>query len=58
MDNNGTLDFDEFSTLLTVLRRRPELEALWVTVVNGTCRQSDLGPLSLHMENDDDAQAV
>lgn len=57
-DNNGTLDFEEFSNLLAELRRRPELEALWVTVVAGTCKQGELGPLVLNVENNAEAKTI
>jgi len=57
-DNNGTLDFDEFSTLLTELRRRPELEALWKTVVTEVARMDDLAPLALDMDNNDEAKTI
>lgn len=58
VDKNGTLDFDEFSQLLTTLRRRPELESLWITVVNNTYKPNDLNPLELNLENNDTAKNI
>lgn len=35
-DGSGTLDFEEFLAFMASLRRRPEIEWLWATLVGGT----------------------
>lgn len=37
---------------------RPELEALWVTVVNSSENGTNLQPLALNLENDDSSKSV
>lgn len=39
-DKNGTLDYSDFCTFMDLLRKRPELEVLWVNAVNGKWTQN------------------
>ena len=58
VDKSNNLDFDEFVQLMTLLRRRPELESIWSTICDKNIATT-LAPLTdLNMENNDSARLI
>lgn len=58
VDKSNNLDFDEFVQLMTLLRRRPDLESVWNSICEKTI-PSTLTPLTdINLENNDSARLI
>lgn len=53
VDKSGTLEFEEFIEFMRDLQKRPEIEAIWLALINGTPLPNPSYPLPLDETFDD-----